>query len=179
MSITEVQYIGKTPFPEASMSNGYWVKGSKVYDVTASAHVKFMLDNLELFDLTKEDIATAYAEFKEKPGIEGKAREALIKYVSSYGWVRVRHYRRPEDYWSIQADNTKIRKETITDFIYWAIKNKVMAYDDSVIILGYDNEDDREVYTFQTGGVKNYLMAENKNKKPPEYWKMIWVWGQK
>lgn len=170
--IVERTDLKPNKFVESSKTNGFWVKGSKIYDITTGFHAGFIIDNPDLFGLSKEDIVSSYKKNKEKFGQEGKTREELIKMVAQDGWIRVRHYIKPRDYWSIQCDNTKLRKSSIHDFLYWAIKNEFMTYYDEVVLLGYNDADDREYYSFQSGGVQEYLMNEAKknfsNKKTLE-----------
>jgi hypothetical protein len=156
--LEELKYFGSNNLPEASAENGYWAFGSKVFDVTSSSHINFIINNPDKFNLTEEEIQSIFDKYGEKLNLEGKAREELIKLVSKMGWMRIRHYSRPKDYWSIQVDSTKLRRTEIKNFIYWAIDHKLMYYHDPVIILGYDNPSDVQEYSYQSGGVKNFLM---------------------
>ena len=165
LKMSHMEYIGLTKFPEAGKENGYWAKGSKVYNVSGNHHIAFIIDHPDLFDLTPEDIKSVFDKHGEQMGREGKAREELIISVSSQGWIRVRHYYKPEDYWSIQCDSTRSRKDEIKSFIWWAIENKIMGYHDPAILLGYNNSNDKEVYSFQRGGIENFLMEEKLHLK--------------
>ena len=160
-----MNYFGKTKLPESSATAGYWVKGSDVYDVTTSSHIRFILENPDKFGLTDLELDQWYKKYNEPIGFEGKARNEIIKSVANQGWVRVRHYYRPQEYWSIQADSTRIREETITNFIWWALEHKLMVKDDTVILMGYADDFDKHTYDYRDGGVVKYLMKENKWRK--------------
>lgn len=147
---------------ESSAVDGYWMKGSNVFDVSTSTHIRFMIEHPEDFNLTLEDIRRTYKEFGEKIGKEGKAREKLIRDVSNDGWIRIRHYFSPKDYWSIQCDVIRKRRKQLQEFCFWAIEHKLMTYHDEVVIMGYNNTDDREYYDFSTGGVKKFLVEKKK-----------------
>mgnify|MGYP006312357465 FL=1 len=91
-------------FKEAGAFNtGYWVKGNDVYEVEKN-HVRFVLNNPEAFDFTKEELVDIYRRYGEKIGQEGKAREEIIRECARRGWIRVRFYKAPNSYWSIQFD---------------------------------------------------------------------------
>jgi protein-tyrosine phosphatase len=143
--------------PRVSSSNGFWVKGGVIYDVTNATHVEFISKNAEKFGLNKKEVSDIYQRHDEAQTTEGTAREELVHLATSRGWIRVMHYSKPRDYWSIQCDHTEKRKEVISEFISWALANKVMIENDSAVILGYD--DPRDVYAFacEEGGIKAYL----------------------
>ena len=160
---------------EASQAEAFWARlgsnGIEVYDVSQGTHIGKILDNPELFGLTREQVEETYAKYGERIGLEGKAREEIIKHVAQEGWVRIRHYTGRNDYWSIQADDTEKRKKEIKAFCYWALKiprnaagektgKPIMSYHDSVIIMGYDSHDDIKRYEYQNGGVKHFMTGK-------------------
>jgi hypothetical protein len=152
--------------PEASHNNGYWAildnPTLHVYDITSETHIKFIIENPELFNLTYEKIKKTYEDFNEPINLEGKAREALILYALSLGWIRVRHYVGRNDYWSLQCDDSKKRKRAMQTFCYWAIKNEVMTSRDDLIIVGVDNNEDYEKFDFKNGGAGTFLPHQKK-----------------
>jgi hypothetical protein len=93
----------------------------------------------------------------ETIGTEGKARDDLIKLAASKGWARVRHYSKPKNYWSIQADSTKKRRDVIKEFIIWALSNKIMGETDAAVILGFDDPSDRHQYGWESGGIRAFM----------------------
>jgi hypothetical protein len=160
-------YISKyNKLPEAVESNAYWVKGDTVYDVEGegSNHVNFIITHPDKFDLESEWIKDLYTKNNEPFGSEGKTRELIIKYVSESGWIRVRRYHIPEDYWSIQCDRIRARRESLKDFVLWAIENKVMDKEAPIVIVGY-LDSSREIYDWRSGGAKEFLMSEMKKTK--------------
>ncbi len=148
---------GTVPIP--SLNNGYWVRDDQIFDVTSS-HVRFMIANPSLFDLTGEQILDIYKRHGELVGTEAKAREELVKYAASLGFCRVRRYTRPNEYWSIQTDSTKTRRNTIVTFIRWGIENGIVQENDTAIILGFDDPQDRHEYEYKDGGIGNFLVEE-------------------
>jgi len=146
--------------------NAYWTRYNpqtgkcEVYSITGGNHIAFIISNPELFGLTREEIEKIYAEHGERVGQEANAREYIIKMVAKSGWVRVRHYVRGNDYWSIQTDDTNRpqSKKAINSFLMWAITtSKVMNVHDSAIILGYNDINDRKEFLYQNGGVAGAL----------------------
>lgn len=165
----EVQlYILKTSnLREALNGTAYWSRigpnGVEVYEVSGETHIKTILDNPELFGLTLEAIQAKFEEFGEPINFEGKAREEIIKTVAQNGWIRIRHYTGRNDYWSIQTDDTNKRQKALKAFVRWATTNSdegkpPMSYDDTVIIMGYNDPNDIKRFDFMTGGVKRYLV---------------------
>lgn len=139
---------------------GYWAHGDNVFDVSTSSHIKYILDHLSSFGLTEEDVRRAYAETGERFGTEGKARELLIKYAATHGWIRVRHYQRPRDFWSIQCDNTNSQQGALKRFCKWAIKHGLMDDSSEVTFLGYSNPQDSMTFYFTSGGIGKFLMEK-------------------
>jgi len=147
----------------SNIDQAFWVKGKKIIPVDIT-HIKYILANPEEFDLTKEEIWDWYDKNHEKRGLEGKTREQIIKKVSEDGWVRVRHYVRPRDFWSIQTYDTRRSKKTIDNFILWCLAEKTMSMNDELQIMSY-KDGEVQSYSFMNGGVRTYLMEMKKNKK--------------
>ena len=141
----------------------YWVKGDEVIENDAS-HIRIIADNPERFGLTRRYIEDVFEQHGEMMGTEGEAREEIIKEVARNGWIRVRHYvNRNSDYWSIQVDNLRRRKNDIDSFIIWAIDKGIMYPSDEIRLLGYDNDEVRN-YSFMDGGVNAYLGESTKKE---------------
>lgn len=155
---------------EALNGTAFWARvgpdGIEVYEVSGDTHIKTIFDNPELFGTTTEEIKQKYEKYGEPVNFEGKAREEIIKDVAQRGWIRVRHYTGRNDYWSIQTDDTNIRAKALKAFVRWATKipedgsKPTMSYDDTVIIMGYNDPNDIKRYDFMTGGVKRYLVEK-------------------
>ena len=153
--------------PEASQTNGYWVRlnegaSLEIFDISSETHIKFIIQNPELFNLTTQKIEDTYKEFDEPMNLEGKAREALMVYAINLGWIRIRHYTGRSDYWSFQCDDSEQRKKAMQTFVYWAIKRELMTSQDDVMITGLKYDNDYQRFNFQTGGVKAYLPKRRK-----------------
>jgi hypothetical protein len=154
---TAMKYASDNSLPPKPSATSFLVKGDTVYDFTYGTHVMYITENLAKFDLNKKEVGKVYRWQDEMPETEGAPKEALVRYAASRGWIRVRHYRTPKCYWSIQCDATEKRRDVIGEFIAWAVANKIMDENDPAVILGYDNPNDLHAFTSQMGGIKMYL----------------------
>lgn len=135
----------------------FWAKHKTFYEV--DIHIQYIIDNPDKFDLSLNDIKSIYKKYNERLGSEGKAREELIRFASKDGWIRIRHYVTPRDYWTIQFDNYNKRKRTINYFIDWALSENLMKIYDAVSLLGYD--DNYQVfYSTPEGGVGKMIESK-------------------
>ena len=116
--------------------DAFWLKDFTIYLVNRT-HIASIIDNPKLFEISKEKITSIYSMYNEKLYFEGGARTDIIKLISLNGWIRIRHYRKPMDYWSVQADKYLERKENIEWFINYAIENQIMKGNDSFQLTGY------------------------------------------
>ena len=57
---------GIVPIP--SLNNGYWVRDEQIFDVTSTSHVRFMIENPSLFNLTSKQILEVYNKHGEVLG---------------------------------------------------------------------------------------------------------------
>lgn len=149
---------GNVPIP--SLNNGYWVRDQQIFDVTSTSHVRFMIENPSLFNLTSKQILQVYNKHGEPLGTESNARQELVRYATSLGFCRVRRYTRPNEFWSIQTDSTKARRNTIVAFIRWGIENGIVQENDCAIIVGFTDFWDRHEYEYKDGGIASYLLEE-------------------
>jgi hypothetical protein len=157
-----MKYISKDiAYPTPSPTNGFWVKEDIVYDVTFGSHVGLIIEHPELFGLTGRMIMDIYKKHGEAIGSESKAREELVGLAASNGWIRVRRYSTPKDFFSIQTDDTKKRRKDIIAFVVWALGQKIMMPDSEAKILSYNNPGDCQEYKWADGGITLYL-SENK-----------------
>ena len=83
-------------------------------------HIGTIIAYPSKFGLKKADIKKEYKKHKEQLGVEGNAREEIIKRLTKKGWIRLRRY---PQYWSIQFArmNSKIMK-TIAKFTQAILK---------------------------------------------------------
>ncbi len=135
---------------------GYWVRNKRIVDVTNSVHITYLNHNPTLFGLTQKKIEQIHKKYNERIGIEGNARNELIKLGCRSGWIRVRHYVGEGDYWSIQFDDWKKRKKTAIGFVRKAVRNNIVSKYDELILTGFDDGFYKE-YTYATGGAETFL----------------------
>jgi len=127
---------------------GFWVKGSEIIKLAdANAHIHTVMRNPQDFGFSgAEELKSVYREFGEKIGMEGKAREVILKQAMRNGWIRVRHYPR-QGYWSIQCDSIRRRKRNIDSFIerlmfdedVWQRYARIHP-DDTLVVTDLDGE---------------------------------------
>jgi hypothetical protein len=67
-----------------------------------SSHINTVINNPGLFGLTLKEIQKKYDDYSEPLGIEGKAREELLKQIIRTGWIRLRRYTNRQ--WSVTVD---------------------------------------------------------------------------
>ena len=139
---------------------GFWQRENKVDELFSSSHVQFIIDHPALFNLTQKRILEIYGWQLEPLGYEARAKEILIKHAVAQGWIRIRHYFRPYDYWSLQVSNSFTQRRQIEDFLLWAIEQGVLKSHSEAVIVGFDNPCDRHRYRRNYGGVGRYL-SEN------------------
>ena len=137
-------------FSPTGTADAYWICGEDLYPITES-HVRAIIDRPDLFGLSSQIVDQTYQRHGEKIGTEGNARAELIVRVNRNGWIRVRHYYRPIDYWSIQIDDLAKRKEQILRFLDKAIAERTMSEWDTVRIACNESGECVGV-TFQDGG---------------------------
>ncbi len=163
----------------ARKSFGYWVKvgetgnGIQVYEITETNHLHFIIQNPDLFHVPYAEIVALHQKYGERFGIEGKAREQIIRQVAKAGWIRIRHYDGAENYWSIQCDDIDSRKRGINAFIHWATHqylepeqrtSTIMNLSDPLKVFGYESDEYR-TYSFADKGVARFL-SERILEKP-------------
>jgi hypothetical protein len=138
------------------MANAWWVKRGQKYIDVDTKHINTVLEHPESFGLTRESILDIYNEFGEKPGQEGDAREKIILELVKEGWLRVRHYTRPQDYWTFTVNSFRGQTPDIAKFCNWAIGAGTMSERDSMMVASLrDNQTYR--YDFMNGGVGKFL----------------------
>jgi hypothetical protein len=109
----------------------YWLFGQNVYEVE-DTHVRFVLHRPELFGTTKDALRRTYRSHGEKIGFEGRARRQIIACAVASGWIRIRHYLRPRDYWSIHHNGTRESIRSVREFLCFAKSRCGMTADDVV-----------------------------------------------
>jgi hypothetical protein len=140
---------------ENGANKAFWFKNGNLLEVDEN-HIKEVIENPELFGITKEEIEEIYRKYNEPIGLEGKAREEIIRLTSKSGWIRIRHYRTPNDYWSIQFNTWIQARKQVKKFVEYALENLGMYPVEAIKLLGY--EDSYQIfYSTPEGGAKNLL----------------------
>jgi hypothetical protein len=137
-------------------AQGCWVNGNQIIDVTFISHIDYLYDHPEDFGFSRQEVDETFQRHREKLGEEGSAREELIKSATKRGWIRVRHYRSPRDYWSVQFDKIEERKEAIVSFLRAMIEQGKMSKSDELRLIGFSDGFEK-IYSFQEGGVGRFL----------------------
>lgn len=114
--------FGKLIVENRTMINtAMWISPSgKAIAFENGTHIGMVIDNPTVFGLTKDKIETIYKKHNEPMGIEGYAREEIIRGLVSKGWIRLRRYK---NYWSVTVGSVNKR---VKDVLYdWA--NKIIS----------------------------------------------------
>jgi len=137
----------------------YWFKNNKLFELNGKSHIQYIIENPDIFGVSIDYIQKLYDKYGERINEEGKAREEIIKQISKDGWIRIRHYIRPKDYWSIQFDSFFKRQRLLKSLINYMIHSKLMSMNDEVVFLGYE---DSEVfsYSYINGGIGKFLQED-------------------
>ena len=82
-------------------SVAYWISpGGHIAPVDVS-HVNSVLRHPAKFGMRPREVEQYYRRHGEKLGLEGNARQQIIRRLVARGWVRIRRY--PNRYWSINV----------------------------------------------------------------------------
>jgi hypothetical protein len=142
-------------------SQGYWYHNGKLFELKNGIHIDFIIAYPKKFGLTDEYIKDMYNTYGEKLGQEGHARQQLIMDATLDGWIRVRHYTRPRDYWSIQCDEVHKRKSDIKSMVEELMLTGIMYKSDELIITGFVDEAQIQ-YAYADGGADTFLSESKK-----------------
>ncbi len=133
-------------------AEGYWIKRKKITEIEyGSSHIKYVIDNPEYYGTTAVYIKSCYQKYNEKIPLEGKGREEIIRTVISNGFIRVRHYVKPTDYWAVQCCDFENSKKYIINFI----NEKNLNMNSTMVIT--DIKDDK-VYHFSYKNGEVYMI---------------------
>ncbi len=136
-------------------AEGYWFKAGMLFDISPKKHIHYICQYPSAFGLTQDEITSTYGSYNEKPPFEGKARAELIKKATKNGWIRIRHYLKP-DYWSIQFSDHEKQEVDIHSLIQYLIGVKVMNKEDTLALADFHDDSVRH-YSYQTGGAQSLL----------------------
>ena len=68
----------------------YWITPEGEVVEVERKHINKIIGNTELFGLTIEKIKETYDKYSEPLGLEGKAREEIMRNLILQGWIRIR-----------------------------------------------------------------------------------------
>lgn len=85
---------------ERSVSTAaFWISPKGEITSSLTSHIDIILKNPEKFGFTKERLEKMYKSYGEPIGLEGKAREEIVKLVIRKRFIRIRKY--PNKFWSV------------------------------------------------------------------------------
>ena len=70
----------------------YWISPEGEILPVGTSHVREVIGNPGRFGITREQIEEAYKKYREPLGLEGRAREEIIRTIINKGWIRIRDY---------------------------------------------------------------------------------------
>lgn len=82
----------------------FWIspKG-QVYGGSTEKHINMIMQSPKKFGYSEEEIDRIYQKYDEPKGVEGKAREEIVRNVILKGFIRIRRY--VNKFYSINAAN--------------------------------------------------------------------------
>lgn len=128
--------------------------GNIIYN-TGYNHMSSIIDEPELFGVTRKLISETFKRYKEKTGTEGKARDYIMKVVMKQGWIRIRNN---ESYWIFETWNlTDEQKGSIYNFVMTKQVDRFsMIIVTQISTNTVDRYEDKKQFrkTFMTNGVE-------------------------
>ena len=100
---------------ESTIAAYFITPDGKIISTNGRSHISLIIASPQNFGFTKTQVVDLYKKYNEKLGVEGKAREQLLRLLFDKGWMRIRRY--PNQFWSIQVKKlTKSEKDYLYDF---------------------------------------------------------------
>lgn len=107
----------KQYFTESSIRAAFFISPSGDIVEAKVSHIDTVMQNPRKFGLNKNYVQQVYDKHNEKLGVEGKARDEILKGLMEEGWIRLRRYDR---FWSVTVG--RITKK-VKDYLYdWSKK---------------------------------------------------------
>jgi hypothetical protein len=101
-------------FPKA---DAYWISPTGKVLPVGTLHIDEVIINPVAYSFSREEIEKIYEKYGEPIGLEGKAREEIMRMLLKRGWIRIRYIPR-NDLWSIQCFNLRSSQQ---DYLFrWA-----------------------------------------------------------
>ena len=125
----------------------------KIISTNGRSHISLIIASPQNFGFTKTQVVDLYKKYNEKLGVEGNAREELIRILFDKGWMRIRRY--PNDCWSVQVKKLTKRSK---DYLYRFAKSILKGFE------GFKELDKFMPMKIDTDhGTKNYTVEQVKN----------------
>jgi hypothetical protein len=74
-------------------AKAFWISPNGAIMSVHRSHINEVIRRPEKFGMTTVEIEEVYRQFKEPLGLEGQAREQIIRHLVTQGWIRIREYR--------------------------------------------------------------------------------------
>lgn len=123
MTATDIAGTLPTEGNDMAVSVAYWInKRGQVLELPVEKHITAVVQQPEKFGLTKEYVQKKYADHGEPVGLEGHAREELIREIVESGFIRVRLY---PQFWSVTINRLDSpTKKALSNWAEVARENK-------------------------------------------------------
>lgn len=90
------------PTGGGDVGNAFWINPyGEILDIGGAKHINSIIQSPEKFGFSKEEIQQMHQTHNEPVGIEGKAREEMIKDAMQRGFIHIRLY--PNKFWAVNA----------------------------------------------------------------------------
>ena len=144
---------------ESTIAAYFITPSGQVISTNGRSHISLIIDSPDKFGFTKDQILDLYKKYNEKLGVEGKAREQLLRLLFEKGWTRVRRY--PNKFWSVQVKKlTKKAKDYLQDFASKILKGfHGFKEKDKYMPMKVDTSNGMKMYTVEK--VKNDVLYTN------------------
>lgn len=140
---------------------GFWLSPKGELIGTSSAHIQDIINNPSKFGMSDDLIQKTYDKYDEPVGKEGDAREELISMALTRGWIRVRKYSRPSDYWSVTVNSLDRKtKENIESWVNAFEKEGIMGRGTEIRVLEMRSDRLKRV---EVADVQKYGLEEDQN----------------
>jgi hypothetical protein len=138
---------------ESTIAAYFITPSGQLISTNGRSHISLIINSPNKFGFTKQQIVDLYKKYNEKLGVEGKAREQLLRLLFEKGWTRARRY--PNKFWSVQVKKlTKKAKDYLQDFASKILKG----------FHGFKEEDKFMPMKIDTShGMKKYTVEKVKN----------------
>jgi len=88
---------------------GFFISPKGETTLIETTHIRTVIKNPDLFGLSRDYIESGYTKLGEKTGLEGKARDEILRRVLRNRWMRLR--RHTNRYWSVQTGTVTDEKK--------------------------------------------------------------------